>query len=453
MLPDELLVLLHSDFPCRELQIRQLASLLSPTLPNPSTIVLHGLEATGKSAILRRYLDISKLHHAVVSSRDCITGRHLLERIFAACAETIAAGPGTNIDLVDYNRCENISALVAQLQKLLEGREKFILVLDGIDRQRDAPPTLFPALARFSEMISNLTIIAIISVPSPRLFHRSGIPHIHFPAYSRSQAIHILSLRPPRIFLSLNENYTEEEHNEDRNWLWPRFLVAVWDSLAKGAARDLIKFREAAETLFEDFVGPIRKGEYGTRDFSRLMVRMRGLFQKEEVLVHSIVPKEPEKPAVIKRPRKVTLDLPYFSKYLLCAAYLASYNAPRSDPIFFMKSTEKKQKRRRNAGTSGTPSRGLKTRKIPRNLLHPSAFSLDRLLAILHAIIPHSVGQSSDLYTQIATLASLRLLVRAGPAAADAMDQGTKWRVGVGWEMVNSLARSVGLEMADYLAE
>lgn len=146
----------------------------------------------------------------------------------------------------------------------------------------------------------------------------------------------------------------------------------------------------------------------------------------------------------------MTLDLPYFSKYLLCAAYLASYNPARQDPVFFMKSTEKKRRRR---GGGGTPGRVAKNRKIPRNLLHPSAFSLDRLLAILRAIVPHEVLQNADLYAQISTLASLRLLSRAGPAAADMMDSNTKWRVGVGWDIVNSLARSVGLEITDYLAE
>ena len=115
-----------------------------------------------------------------------------------------------------------------------------------------------------------------------------------------------------------------------------------------------------------------------------------------------------------------------------------------------MKSTEKKRRRR---GGGGTPGRVAKHRKIARNLLHPSAFSLDRLLAILHAIVPHATPQNADIYTQIATLASLRLLSRAGPAAADMMDSNTKWRVGVEWDLINGLARSVGLEMADYLAE
>lgn len=50
-------------------------------------------------------------------------------------------------------RCESISTFVVELQHLLEGREKFILVFDGIDRQREAAPTLLPAIARLGEIV------------------------------------------------------------------------------------------------------------------------------------------------------------------------------------------------------------------------------------------------------------------------------------------------------------
>jgi origin recognition complex subunit 5 len=57
-----------------------------------------------------------------------------------------------------------------------------------------------------------------------------------------------------------------------------------------------------------------------------------------------------------------THDLAYYSKYLLCAAYLASYNPARLDPIYFMKSSEKKRKRR--GGGGGASGRVAKHRKV-----------------------------------------------------------------------------------------
>jgi origin recognition complex subunit 5 len=54
-------------------------------------------------------------------------------------------------------RCENISALVSHLQRMLEGNKKYTLVFDGIDQQREAPPTLLPALARLGEFVRDTT--------------------------------------------------------------------------------------------------------------------------------------------------------------------------------------------------------------------------------------------------------------------------------------------------------
>lgn len=87
-------------------------------------------------------------------SKECITARHLLERTLAAAIDTLD-DTNNNENMTNYDgRCDSISAFVVQLQCLLEGKGKFILVFDGIDRQREAPPTLLPAIARLGEIVS-----------------------------------------------------------------------------------------------------------------------------------------------------------------------------------------------------------------------------------------------------------------------------------------------------------
>ena len=121
-----------------------------------------------------------------------------------------------------------------------------------------------------------------------------------------------------------------------------------------------------------------------------------------------------------------------------------------------MKSHDKKRKgRKQNNPQAATSSTRVQkaSRKIPRALLAPSPFTLDRMLAILHALVPHRVDRSADLGTQVATLVSLRLLVRAGGAASsDPLEPGGKWRVNCGWEYVLALGRSVGVDMREWVA-
>ena len=71
----------------------------------------------------------------------------------AACRDAIEQDNNVESGKDVDGRCENISALVVQLQRMLEGRDKFILVFDGIDRQREAAPTLLPAISRLGEIV------------------------------------------------------------------------------------------------------------------------------------------------------------------------------------------------------------------------------------------------------------------------------------------------------------
>lgn len=60
-------------------------------------------------------------------------------------------------------------------------------------------------------------------------------------------------------------------------------------------------------------------------------------------------------------------------------------------------------------------------------------------------------GLDGDLGMAVATLASLRLLVRVG--SGDVMDRSGKWRINVGWEAIRGIGRSIGVEVEEWLIE
>jgi origin recognition complex subunit 5 len=66
------------------------------------------------------------------------------------------------------------------------------------------------------------------------------------------------------------------------------------------------------------------------------------------------------------------------------------------------------------------------------------------MLAIFQAILPQPVAVTAELHTQIATLASLRLLVKAG-TATDGLEG--KFRVNVPAGLVRGLAASIGVDV------
>lgn len=120
-------------------------------------MVVHGISATCKSTILRAVLATLEVPHAIVRSSECITGRHLLTKIIWNTLE--ALGQKEEWEKSGKGRCEHVSGLAVLLEECLaarpvENQGKFVLVLDEIDRQREAPHTLLSALARLGEIVS-----------------------------------------------------------------------------------------------------------------------------------------------------------------------------------------------------------------------------------------------------------------------------------------------------------
>ncbi|PQE03165.1 hypothetical protein CJF30_00005648 [Rutstroemia sp. NJR-2017a BBW] len=486
-LPSELLLSsLTLQFPCRDQQIRSLVTLLSIQSAPCRNVVLHGLEATGKSAITRALLEAlsspdsstangssetnhidNELRYAIIKSAECISGRHLLEQTLGAVSKAVEWEGSVP-------RCENLAQLVVEVEKLLVGwkstdaaqaaKQRFILVFDGIDKQREAPPTMLPALARMSEIIPNLTTIFITTIPRPSSFHLPGMPHINFPAYNKTELVKILSrtCKPhPRL----------PEGPEETAAIWQRFLPTVYDSLSKHSGRDLLSFRTVCLQIWPTFIQPLLNGTYTSHQFSRLLIANRTLLQNDTPLTPSILSPTTTNPTPTPAaPNKITTHLPYHTRLLLLACYLASHNPPRTDQHHFLRHTTSKRKKR-GGGTAltATSSRpGVsKSRKISRKLLGPQAFQLERMLAIYHVVLEDADGRGAwnkkkkgygggeaDIQMAIATLASLRLVVKMGSAnAGDVLEGASKWRVAVGWEVVRGIARSVGVEAEDYLAE
>ncbi|KAF2845359.1 hypothetical protein T440DRAFT_277646 [Plenodomus tracheiphilus IPT5] len=480
MLPDEIIEQLNADFLCREQQIQHLTALYTAHLPSPAFLNIHGLTATGKSSILRSFFQLSRIPHIIVNVRECITTRHLLERIVAASLDALDDFNNEKADRRPYARTENLSALCMNLGKLLGGRGKFVLVLDAVDKLREGGGTLVAALARMGEVIPNLSMILTTTLAlSPSTLHSTTAAFLPFPPYTRSELLTILGSTPPKIFkappsLEQFPDYTPDLAAEDDAWLWSRFLQAVYDSLSKHTGRDLLSFKSCAMRLWRPFIEPVISGQFGTRDFSRLMVNRRHLFQLEDAVLDRIInppsttlsatnstttTTEPPTPSKHRNAKMTIHDLPYYTTHLLIAAYLASYNPSRTDVTYFMKHTDKRKNKRRAptvASLSVTGKRtGTKHRKISRHLLTPSPFTLDRLFAIFRALVVDegSVPQGADLYTQIATVTSLRLLVRAGVGgnSGDALEGGGRWRVNFSWEVARGLGRKVGVEVGEYL--
>lgn len=301
--------------------------------------------------------------------------------------------------------------------------------------------------------------------------------------------IQILSLDPPPP-IPTRDSETEKETQDkaadpvEVANLWTKFSAAVYDSLTQAAGRSLPAFRNSCYTLWPRFVAPIVAGTYTPQQFSKLLIAARPSFQDEGLLNPKLVSPRASsgsETSIDKSRQSVagcfsssststaltshhshpltglTGLLPTTAKMLLLSSYLASHNTVRHDLGLFSTSYNGR-KRRRPGPSSNRANNRNKQRKIPRKLLGAHAFVLERLLAIFEAVRTEWAdspgplsGLDGDIGMALATLSSLKLLIRIG--TGDIMDRSGKWRINVGWEIMRGISRSIGVSFEEWLVE
>ncbi|KAJ3877922.1 origin recognition complex subunit 5 C-terminus-domain-containing protein [Lentinula edodes] len=186
----------------------------------------------------------------------------------------------------------------------------------------------------------------------------------------------------------------------------------------------------------------------------------------------------------IKDTLPLSVSLPRLSQFILVAAYIASMNPQKTDLRLFGRGTDEKKRRRRatkrqmaNAKPKSGPA------KIPQRFSGPSPFPLERLIAILGALVEENdpvasevissqnvpadgldfriPGERTDyevtrvgVYASIAQLTSLRLLVKT--TSSDKLDGlSTLLKCGSGapssYETILSLAKGLGVPLPDLI--
>ena len=141
---------------------------------------------------------------------------------------------------------------------------------------------------------------------------------------------------------------------------------------------------------------------------------------------------------VVANVNRITIELPFYSKFLLIAAFLASYNPAKSDKRFFQKHHGKQRK---------TSSSIRAKERMNSQLTGPKTFPLERLLAIFYNIVDERVNPTASIYSQLSSLVNLHLLTAMG---MDMMDQ-PKYRCNIGLDFVRTIARPLQFDVYKYL--
>jgi origin recognition complex subunit 5 len=376
-----------------------------------------------------------------------------------------------------------------------------------------------------SIQIPHLSVIMISSSPRPLPLHKTGVPYIYFPPYTRAEAIHLVTQGGPPV-----PEAATDIRVDDLKKLYVQFAVTVYDSLVSATSSTSIRsFRILCQKLWPRFIWPAISGELPSEktkatawDFARLLIRNRTLFQieGETALIDRLQPvatactfrelriqsqtHAPQKKALPTSTAPVGLTtsgqlatasamnatslalpplLKHFATILLLSSYLASHTLTKNDIVLFSRlssSTKRVRKYRTpkksifkspsktptkaastvegggggNADTAGTPS-GMTKNMLGRTRTlfdlkfgAPKGFSLERVVAILRAVHPdgfkHTRSVADRVHREMGELERLRLIERL--SADDVVEEGGRWKIAVGREVVEGMLVGWGVK-------
>ncbi|XP_062590706.1 origin recognition complex subunit 5-like [Saccostrea cucullata] len=430
--------LLRESLPCRESQIKLLFSLFgersSMTLP---ALFIYGHTATGKSAVVNSVLRTCMLPHVLVNCVECYSSRFLYEAVLNGLYTNRGSQkPDTPI------KCENMNDFVRLFRQICMSldlhNETVYLVLDKAERLREMDANILPAFLRLQELVDgNVCVILLTEIVWEKFLSGTGFPEpyiIHFPDYNKDELLRILMRSAP------------SEFSADFYQMYLSLVLSVFHIVC----RNLTELQHLAAINFKKYIEPIKNGEASENDSRKLWKNFEPHLKKalqtvylrevsstqwERMLEESDMGKMITQQGLSSRTH---VELPYYSKYLLIAAYLASYNPAKSDKKFFSKHSDKQKK-----------SKVIKKQDRTNNhMLGPKPFPMDRLMAVFYAIVEGKVAPTANIFMQITSLVSVHLLAQV--AGDDQIDV-PKYKCLVSLEFIKSVARTVNFDVLRYL--
>lgn len=418
---------LYLSFPCRSKQINLLDELLGKgSIILPSLLFIYGQAAVGKTTILLEYLNIIKAKYAYINCIECYTNRLLHESILTQIL-------GVSSDI----KCDNFMDLIHIFKNASKEGSFFnqptVIVLDGIENLNDTNSgnslAVFGKLQELTSIFSLSVIFISKLLPEKFYIDASYIP-VYFSQYTRDDFMAILKFyKPSDCDGQVFENYLNSALNV--------FIRTT---------RDFMEMKSLVLSNFPAYCAPVEKGDISANDVVGLWRHIVPQLKESlnNVYLGVVCRKNDDistnTTALISTKTLCAFDLPYYAKYFLIAAYLASYNSPKYDRRLFLKNHGKHKKRNVK----------IKMKEnITNELLGPKPFSLDRLLAIFYAIMEEKASLTVNLMSQIASLVELRLLTKIG----DSSIEKPKYKCLVGLQCVDDVAKTLGFNLKKYLLE
>ncbi|KYN27649.1 Protein SDA1 like protein [Trachymyrmex cornetzi] len=418
---------------CREEIVSRLYSLIGiADEPMPESIFVYGHMATGKSLIIQSLLNYLKYNVSYVNCIEHLGSKHIYNYILDDLVTSIKESNG---DIQLKHNCDNIMDFIIELKKIsCNDKRPIVLVFDKCHKIRHFDVTFLPAILRLRELAGiNICTILISEIVWDKFNTKIGALRpvkIYFPQYTKDELAQLLLLDKP----------TSYDTDFYKNYL--NLFLSVFFRFC----RDLNELRHMVKINFAKYVEPIESKRIEPDNVTALWRNISATLRSNLEIIYlrvstsDFLQPDYQMSREIESTTKLALsfELPFYAKYMLIAAYLASYNPVKYDKHIFMKQSSKRKKKMRSIKKTGKDAE-KKCR----------VFTISRMLAIFCAILDEKVDINANLLAQISTMCQLGLLSIVGDNITQ-LDE-TKFKCCASHDFIIVVAKTVGFEIKNYL--
>lgn len=453
-------------YPCRVQQITELFECIGrPDEQFPQCVYVFGQACTGKTQIIQSLLrNTSQLDYAIVNCIECFSPKILFENIVDNLnLHNLSDENGFNC----FQKCDSMGDLIHELRKLPE-ENNIVIVLENAEYLRDLHSNVLPALTRLQELSGrNICSILVSQLPYEKFYPKTGLPEvirIRFPQYTANEVAKILlkDFANVKVFLrrgiDRNLKLSSDEKQQQKDILesldqefYANYLHAFLCVFFR-ACRNVSQLRMVAKECFEKYCAPIFEDPEAQRSVTKLWHNVSDTLKVALTNIYSRIESASElqmtrssarAESAVKQAMQI-IELPYYAKYLLVAGFLSSHNPASQDKRLFVKNHGKQRKRMQAVNAKAKLGEQTSLQQGPKS------FTIDRLLAIFHAILDQKVTLTCNLMAQIASLVQLNFFVYVANET-NAMEGSARLQCFLTYEFATQIGEMVGFNVRQYL--
>lgn len=403
----------------RDTEVKTILNLINARASSIA-LFISGNTGTGKTHTVKTVFRCTNVTHSVVNCVETYTPQLVYEKILSdfCCTE----GWTSCTTMMDFVRILKTS------KNITSSNEVHYILFDKAERLRKLDDHVLSSFLRISELTRlNIGVALITELVLEKFFPTTGfntpLP-VHFGDYTKQDVIAILELDCP------------DSHSIDFYSPYCRLVVDVFYMVC----RDVKELRHLASVNFFKYCEPVKNKEVQANEVAKLFQKMVPYLKKalQTVYLREVSSAQWETSAKVE---KVKVDLPFYAKYLLLAAYFSSYNPANTDRRFFTKKSQGKL-------SSRAKSSMKKAKDVDKKFAGPKPFQVDRLMAIFYSIVPGGATSSGNILTQLSSLVTLNLLLKV---SQDDVIDAPKYKCVVSLDFVVEIGKQVDLNVMEYL--